>query len=127
MTFLAGAVQQDGRDIVMEMKLQDLFGVSMSYEMSLPKTDRDVAMRMLEHSGAFHKWHGDAGYYYDWDYFELNGNRHHFGAVVLEQQCYPCMYHVFLRCGNAMLYDKYGDNLARLIWDMLEQERWNGD
>lgn len=120
-TELAECVGKNPDDIMTEVLFQDLFGVSPSYEMSLPKTDRGVAMGMLRHSGLFAEWQLKVGTDFDCPRFELNGLSHKLNVVVFNHHM-PCRYHVSLKYLNLMRYNRYGDNLVELLVGMFKSE-----
>lgn len=118
---LAECVKPDGNEILAEIFFQDWFGVSPSYELMLPKTDRAVALGMLRRCGLFCEWHTDRGCYFDCLKFDLKGLRHRLEVMVYN--CHQsCRYHVKLSFSRLVKYKKYGDNLVQLLMEALKSE-----
>ena len=121
LTELAECVKPDGNDVLAEVFFQTIFGVSPSYELSLPKTDRGVAIKMLKHCKMFDEWHTEYGEYFDCFGFEWKGLRHRLEVAVYN--CHqPCRYHVELSFSRFVKYNKCGDNLVQLLMEALKSE-----
>lgn len=121
LTKLAECVRQNPDDITTEVMFLDWFGVSPSYEMSLPKTDRKIAREMLEHAGIFNEWQTDVGSHFGCTHFEMCGLSYNLTIVIFNHH-QPCCYRVSLICHPFMKYNKYGDNLVELLVGMLKSE-----
>lgn len=120
-TELANCVRQNGDDILAEVFFQDWFGVSLSRELSMPKTDSDVAKEMLVHAGIFTRWPHEVGEYFECNNFELNELQHYLKIVVFNpHQIFR--YRVSLMSSNFLKYGRAGDNLVALLYDMLKSE-----
>ena len=120
-TELAECVKPDGNEVLAEMFFQTWFGVRLSHELALPKTDRDVALRMLRHCGWFSEWHTDRGWYFDCLQFDWKGLGHRLEVSVYDCR-QPCRYHVELSFARLVKYRKYGDNLVQLLMGALKSE-----
>ena len=122
LTELTECVKPDGNDILGEMFFQDIFGVSPSYELALPKTDRGVALEMLKHSKIFTEGQMVTGTLFSCHHFELKGLQYRLDINVYNSH-QPCGYHVTMQqYGRVMKYSKFGDNLVQLIYEMLKSE-----
>ena len=121
LTELAECVKTDGNEVLADMFFQTLFGVSLSHELALPKTDRAVALEMLRHCGLFSEWHTDIGYYFDCLKFDWKGLRHRLEVSVYN--CHQsCRYHVKLSFSRLVKYRRHGDNLVELLMEALKSE-----
>lgn len=122
LTELAECMKPDGNDILGEMFFQDVFGVSPSYELTLPKTDCAVALGMLRHSKMFTEWQMATGTLFSCYHFELKGLQYRLDINVYNSH-QPRGYHVSMQqCGRVMKYSKFGNNLVELLFGMLKSE-----
>lgn len=122
LTELTECVKSDGNSILGEMFFQSWFGVSPSYELTLPKTDRGVALEMMRHSGIFTEWQIETGTLFSCYHFELKGLQYRLDIKVYNSH-QPCGYRVSMKYGyEYMKYNKSGDNLVELLYGMLKSE-----
>lgn len=116
-TELARHVRQNQEDIITEVLFLDWFGVSPSDELRLLETDNDKAIKMMRHAN-YDGWIFDVGVYFEGD-IVINGLRHCV-SVMMFNEGHEAKYRVRLKFASLLKYSKYGDNLVRLLVDMLK-------
>lgn len=117
LTQLCKSVRRSSDDIITEVLFQDWLGVSPSEELRLPETDREKAIRMMRHARC-DGWISDVGAYFE-GYVDINDLRHRMSVVVFNDGR-EVKYRVSLKFVSLMKYNRYGNNLVRLLVDMLK-------
>ena len=119
LTQLCKSVRRNSDDIITEVLFQGWMGVSPSEELRLPETDGEKAARMMHHA-RYDGWTSDVGAYFE-GVIDINGLRHRM-TVVMFNDGREVKYRVSLKFASLMKYNRYGNNLVRLLVDMLKAE-----